>query len=97
MFLLGFGTGGVSFMMGFYWEPGEEFDWDEIPGVHKFTHDSVLVWKKDIGVNNEYISITPDAEIIAVGSFGLPFSLIMLDGEGTLLTYPNNKKVGNTM
>jgi len=53
--------------------------------VYKFTSAGILVWKIDVGADNQYIAITPEADYIAVGSAS-PFShLILLSGEGEVL------------
>ena len=53
--------------------------------VYKFTRDGIKVWASGIGGNNDYIAITPSADVIAVGSNGLPATLVVLNGDGEVL------------
>lgn len=53
--------------------------------VYKFTRDGTKMWASGIGGNNDYIALTPSADVIAVGSNGLPATLVVLNGDGEVL------------
>ncbi len=53
--------------------------------VYKSTSAGTLVWKIDVGADNECIAVTPEAEYIAVGSVSLTSQLIVISGEGEVL------------
>ena len=52
--------------------------------VYKFSRTGALVWKSEVGADNERLSVTPGGEYIVVGSND-PYRLFVLNGEGAVL------------